>query len=146
MKRMMITLVMIVTLTSGAFAGNEKIKQEVLDAFKNKFPYAQDVTWTEGDSYYQATFTFNGARLNAFYSTEAKLKYVARNIISTQLPLYLQNSLKMNYAHYWITDLFELSGKKGFSYYITLEDADEKVVLKSAAGSDWELYKKTEKQ
>jgi len=64
---------------------------------------------------------------------------------STELPLYLRSSLKNNYTNYWITDLVEESNKNGFTFYITLENADYKIILVSKKGSDWELDEKHEK-
>lgn len=142
----MIAMAMMITLTTGAFAGEEKVKPEVLDAFNNKFTSAQDVTWMAGTNYYKAAFIYNGAWVFAYYNTTAKLVRLTRHVSSTQLPFYLQNSLKKKYADYWITDLVEESTVKGFSYYITLQDADQKIVLKSKNGSDWEAnqeYKKS---
>ncbi len=64
---------------------------------------------------------------------------------STELPLYLRNSIKVNYTNYWITDVVEESNKHGFTYYITLENADYKIILVSKKGSNWEVSEKHEK-
>jgi len=61
------------------------------------------------------------------------------------LPVNLQNNLKTTYSKYWISDLFEVANHDGTSYYVTLEDGDKKIVLKSANGSDWNTYKKDRK-
>ncbi|MEP7376377.1 MAG: hypothetical protein ABI675_23470 [Chitinophagaceae bacterium] len=145
MKKIMITMAMMVTLITGAFAGEEKIKPEVLDAFNNKFTSAQDVTWMAGSDYYKAAFNYNGAWLFAYYNATAKLLRLTRNISSTQLPFPLQAGLKKKYADYWITDLVEESTVKGFSYYITLGKADQKIILKSKNGGDWEIYQPNNK-
>lgn len=131
---------MILTLAVNSFANDEKINAEVLNAFKTRFRDAQDVTWIAAEDYCKATFTFHGARMSAFYNTKAELIGVTRYILSTQLPLYLQNSLRRDYPAYWITDLFELSKRHGFSYYLTIRNADEQIVLKSEYGEDWEIY------
>ena len=140
MKNIIIAMAMMITLTAGAFAGEEKVKPEVLDAFNNKFGSAQDVTWITGSNYYKAAFNYNGAWLFAYYNATAKLLRLTRNISSVQLPFSLQASLKNKYADYWITDLVEESTVNGFSYRITLHDADQKIVLKSKNGGDWELH------
>jgi len=38
-----------------------------------------------------------------------------------------------------------LSNAEGTSYYITLEQADSKLILKSEDGSNWSVYKKAVK-
>ena len=145
MKKILTTLVLAIAVVTSALANNEKVKQEVLDAFNSKFSKAQHVTWETGYTYYKAAFNYYGNWMTAWYTTSGKFISVTRNMSSTELPLYLRNSLKNNYSGYWITDVVEESNKNGFSYYITLEDADNKFVLKSRSGGDWTLYSKQQK-
>jgi hypothetical protein len=53
--------------------------------------------------------------------------------------------LKKNYSNHWISDLFEVSNEEGTAYYLTMEDADSKIVLKSTGGSSWDIYKRITK-
>jgi hypothetical protein len=57
----------------------------------------------------------------------------------------LQTNLKNNYSNYWISDLYEVAKPENTSYYITLENADQKIVLKSTGGSNWTIHKKSNK-
>jgi hypothetical protein len=57
----------------------------------------------------------------------------------------LQAGLKNDYSSFWVSDLYEMSKNDGTSYYITLENADQKIVLRSSNGSAWTLHKKTGK-
>ena len=61
------------------------------------------------------------------------------------LPLALQADLKKNYQSYWISNLFEAATSEGTTYYITIEDADQSIVLKSDNARDWDQYKKVKK-
>ena len=67
---------------------------------------------------------------------------MTRNISSLDMPMKLQTSLKNNYAGYWISDLFEISNNDGTNYYITMENADSKIVLKSTSDGNWSVYQK----
>jgi hypothetical protein len=145
MKKILLVITLIFTLAANAFATEEKIKPEVLDAFKNKFSNAQDVTWVAGNNYYKATFNYYGSQMFAYYTTTGKLMGVTRYMSSTELPLYLRNTLKEKYTNYWISNVVEESNKNGFSYYITIENADIKIVLKSKCGGDWTIYSKQQK-
>ena len=69
---------------------------------------------------------------------------VTRNISPVQLPVTLQNNLKTAYEEHWISELFELSDESGTSYYVTVEDGDSKVTLKSF-GNSWSTFKKSRK-
>jgi len=146
MKKMMVALAMILTMSSiTAFAGDGDVSAKVLNAFQQDFSSAAEVKWTEGDNYYKASFIYNSQFVSAYYSIDGELYGVTRYISSLDLPLNLLMSLKKDYSQFWITDLFELSKKEGTSYYITLEDADTKFVLKASDGSDWTTYKKIKK-
>jgi len=87
----------------------------------------------------------NEQTLFAFYSMTGEFMAVTRYISSFQLPLNLQSNLKKSYSNYWITDLFEMANHDGTAYYVTLETADSKIVLKSIDGSDWSVFQKSKK-
>jgi len=90
------------------------------------------------------TFKLDDVVMFAFYSDNGQLLAVTRNIVSSQLPFALRISLKNDYEGYWITELFEFSGDSDSAYYVSLENADKKVVLRST-GDGWEEYSSTKK-
>jgi hypothetical protein len=146
MKKIMITLTLIMMLANMVFAGNDKIKPEVLEAFRVKFTIAQNVTWEAGSNYYKADFTYNGMRMFALYSSTAELLSLTRNIPSEQLPFYLQAKLYENYTGYRIAGVFEVSDQAGFRYYVNMENEARQVVLESENGNSWNVFKKTRRQ
>jgi hypothetical protein len=82
----------------------------------------------------------------AYYTEEGEKLALVRNISRLDLPLSLQENLKDSYSQYWITDLFEMNGRDESAYYITIENADVKLTLKSFGMSGWGVYKKSIKQ
>jgi hypothetical protein len=146
MKKIMMMLALLVTLsTSFAFTG-ETINKQALNAFGNEFAGATDIAWTAGKSYYKVAFTMNDHKLFAFYNNKGEFIAVTRFISSLQLPHNLQSSLKRTYRSYWISDLFEMVTSDETGYFVTLENADTKIVLKSIDGSNWSLYLKSNKE
>ena len=144
MKKMILTLAIAIS-SLATFAREEKVDPKVLDAFKNEFTNAKDVKWVTGSNYYQAAFVYNEKHVFAYYSTEGELLGLTRYISPADLPMSLQISLKKNGNNYWISDLFEVAKNETTVYYITLENADTKVVLKSSGGSNWEEFKTVKK-
>jgi len=139
MKKIIIMLA--ITISSlAAFAGEENVNKKVLDAFSQQFAGAKDVKWTAKDTYYQASFVFNGQYADAFYQLNGKLMAMVRNISSLDLPMTLQTSLK-KYTGSWISDLFEISDNDGTRYYITMENAGSKIILKSDCAGNWNVFK-----
>ena len=146
MKKMILALGLIVTLgISSAFTAEPKVSPKTLEAFKNEFAAAKEVSWTVSSNYYRAAFTINDQKIFAFYSMDGELLNMGRYISSLQLPLNLFTRLKNAYSEYWISDLFEMSNKEGTHYYVTLENADTSIMLKSLIGGEWETYKKKTK-
>jgi uncharacterized protein YxeA len=96
-------------------------------------------------NYTRFTFKMSGIILTAFYSNQGELLAVTHNIPSTQLPITLLMQVKRDYASYWISDLFELNSHGESNYYITLENADKTITLRSSE-NNWELFSKTTKE
>ena len=146
MKKIMKMLEMVLIIsTSFAFTGEDAVNKKALNSFKSEFVGATDAAWTSGSNYYQVAFTMNDQKLFAFYNTDGDFMAVTRYISSFQLPLKLQGSLKKSYGNYWITDLFEMAASDETGYYVTLENADTRIVLRSVDGNDWSVYKKSKK-
>lgn len=140
MKKIITLLAMMIIMTSSVFAGKERPGDEILDSFNNKFSGVKDITWVTAGKYYKAAFTYNGSRMFACYSAGGELLGVIRYISPAQLPYYLQDRLKQKSNGYWIANLVELSTGNGFSYYIVLQNADKRIVLKSGNGNNWKTY------
>ncbi len=145
MKRLLVTLTLLFSLVSmSSFASEEKVTSAVLRSFNSSFKNVAEVEWTARKNFYKASFNFNGQYVNAFYKTSGEMIALTKNISSTQLPLGLQTSLKNEIKDLWITELFEVANEEGTTYYVTLENADTKLVLKSSSNS-WSTYQKQSK-
>lgn len=79
----------------------------------------------------------NGGGHNS--STTHKSASSVHNILSTQLPARLKSSIKKKYSDYWITDLYKCTTEGKVCYYITLENADQKLKLNTSHGSNWQV-------
>jgi hypothetical protein len=126
------------------FAADSPVTKPVLHSFQKSFSSAKEVAWTVSKDIYKAEFTFTNQHVTAYYDGAGTLLGLSKNILSTQLPVLLQNSLKENYNDYWIASLIEFSTEEGTSYYATLENADNKMIIKSNVNS-WSVDKKIKK-
>lgn len=138
-----VTLGLLLTI-SASFAFTTTSDGEIRNAFKKDFRHAQLLSTEMHKAFTKVTFTQNGLIMSAFYSGDGELLAVTHNIVSTQLPLSLLMSLKNDYNSYWITELFEFTGDNDNCYYISLENADGKVTLRSN-GDHWEVYSSVKK-
>lgn len=114
-------------------------------SFHKDFKKVEVIETHIGKNFIKFTFKMNDVVMSAFYNDNGQLLAITRNIQSSQLPLQLLMQIKKDYANYWISDLFEYDGDGSSSYYITLENADNTVILRSN-GTEWETYDKKAKQ
>lgn len=147
MKKMILSLATVLMMGFSVFAnGNDNVATpQALNAFRKDFATASNTRWEQTTNLLKATFTLNGQVLTAYYFPNGDLQAVVRNITSDQLPLNLLRSLRSDYAEYWITDLFEISRNSETTYYVTVENSDKKIVLRSDDLASWELYSKEKK-
>ena len=146
MKPLFILLTVLSSMfTTATFAADGKVSPEVLESFNSTFANAKEVDWTVSDKFYKAQFALDGQYVTAFYNIDGEMMAITRNISSRQLPLTLQTSLKKDYNNYWITDLFEAVTNGTGTYYITLQNADVEVILKSDEFGGWETFKKSKR-
>ncbi len=144
MKKMILTLAIAISSLT-VFAGEADVNKKVLNAFKTEFTTARDVEWSVGSDYYKASFIYNDKYVFAFYNQDGDLLGLTRYISTADLPLNLQIDLKKNSKGYWVSDLFEVAKNRTTYYYITIENANTKLILKSTGGSDWEEFKSVKK-
>lgn len=147
-KHIALTVAVIMTLGIGSSFAAPIVKngqENINNSFHRDFRQAELLSTNAGKDYTKLTFKMHGVILSAFYSDNGELLAVTRNIPSSQLPLRLLMDLKNNYANYWITDLFEINTNGSSSYYITLENADTKLTLRSNEAA-WDSYTKTTKE
>ncbi|MBE7174278.1 MAG: hypothetical protein INR73_27135 [Williamsia sp.] len=139
-------LALIMTTTTFAKTPDDKkVNNKVVTAFNQKFIQASDLKWNVTANYVEATFKMDGQFMFAYFTEAGELLGISRNIMVNQLPINLQTELKKSSANSWVSELFELAKDGETTYYITLENADQKTSLKSADGSSWTVYKKVKK-
>lgn len=148
MKKSIFTIVLALVMgITSAFAGNsEGVSQKVMNVFKKDFTAATEVKWEITKDYYKATFKNVDQVMYAYYNSEGTRLAVIRNIRTSQLPIKVQDDMKKFQADHWITDLFEYASTTESGYFVTLENADEKIVLKSSEGTGWIVFSKEEKK
>jgi hypothetical protein len=140
-----LTAALILTVgISSSFATPAGDLDNINASFHKDFRQAELLATNVTENYTKLTFKMNGMVLFAFYSGDGKLLAVTHNIVSTQLPLQLLMDLRRNYTGYWISDLFECDADGATSYFMTIENANSKVTLKSNDGN-WETYTKSTK-
>jgi len=137
---------LMVGLTSAFANPSEEINQRAVASFNSEFVNAKNVTWQNEPKYVKATFTMMNQIMYAYYSNETgQLLAVVRNMLTDQLPINLLTSLKKNSEGHWVSGLFEVAKEDHTSYYATIENADETIILQSSGSNEWSVFKKSKK-
>lgn len=145
MKKFVIAFTILASIvTTTTYANDGVVTPEVLQSFQTTFASAKNAGWSKTADLYKVEFTLNGQPVTAFYKQDGTMAAATRNLSFTQLPVALQTDLKKEYSDFWITGLFELSNEEGVQYYITVEDANNQVILKSTSAT-WNLFQKQRK-
>jgi hypothetical protein len=148
MKKKLITLVAAFVLVSTSIFANtasNPVPASVQSAFRQNFHHVSQVLWDSFGNYYKATVSDKSNTMYVFYSENAELMGMGRNVLSDRLPEILQTEIKNRFQEYWITDLVQYKVADKDGYLITVENADRKIVLKSEDNRHWQIYSKENK-
>ena len=140
---LMMALVLTASISYSFAAPADAIDGNIKTAFQKDFKNAQLISTEAHKNFTKVTFSMNKNVFFAFYAENGELLAVTRNILSSQLPINLMMSLKNDYKGWWITELFEMNGDGQNCYYVSLENADSKMILRSNSDNTWEVYKET---
>ena len=145
MKSIVIAFTLLTSVfTKSSFANDGIVNPEVLKSFQTTFATAKNADWSHSDDLYKVQFALEGQIITAFYRHDGTMAALTRNISFYQLPVSLQAGIKNEYKDYWMADLLEVSNDEGAQYYVTLENADTRLVLKSTSGT-WSSFQKQRK-
>ena len=147
MKRILTSLTLaLVLLSTTSFANEKNVNDAAIRSFSSSFRTASQVEWSVTENFFKASFVLNGQHAAAYYNQDGSFVALTRNVCSTQLPVALQAQLKdqMATGTFWISELFEVASETETAYYVTLENADSQLVLKSS-GANWTTFQKQRK-
>ena len=148
MNKIILSIATVLMMGLSAFAAahdETEVNQLAVRSFHKDFINAKNIKWEQKTGYVKVEFTMNDQVLYAYYNNDGQMTAVVRNIVSDQLPISLLTSLKRDYTGFWISDLFEIAADDQTTYYVTLENADKKIVLRSNGIDSWEVYSKMKK-
>src|ERR1043165_1503798 len=86
-----------------------KIPAEVTDAFKERYPHAEKVSWKDNLTNFEAQFTLNGYQMSADFNSKGEWIDSERKIKFEELPTAVQDGFsKSKYTDWEKTDIIEL--------------------------------------
>ena len=144
MKKILLIWILSVSGITVFASPESKIPSPIVRSFQQSFAAAKEVNWSVTNEVIKVDFVFNAQNIKAYYDGEGNLLGLGKNILSTDLPVFLSKNLKDSYKNYWISEVMEYSTKSETTYYVVVENADKKLVLQSS-GNSWSIVKKADK-
>jgi len=144
MKKVSIIALMVITIVSSVFAGdNNALNFKGADAFKKLYPHATKVVYEVKKDYTQVHFTWNNIDLQAFFDRQGELIGTSRNIAVSDLPLSYVRNINNAYEGYTITEAIEFDhAQNGMSYYVSVINGERAYVLNVATDGTISVFKK----
>jgi hypothetical protein len=145
MKKFFILLYsLIISGTSFTFALSN-INEKLVRSFKETFPNAVQVLWTELPEAYLVNFVENGIRSRIIYDKNGNFISSTRTYLAYDLPYYILISIKKKYPEKRIFGVTELASATSTEYYIKMEDSKVWTTIKIDNGGNLELVEKYKK-
>lgn len=120
MKKILIAA-MVICSSFAAWA--EDPNEKVLEAFNNTFPEAENVSWSETPTTFEANFKLHEFSSRITYDKEGNFLKSYRSYYADQLPVMVLARVKERYPEMKIFGVTEVATiEDGTLYYITLED------------------------
>ena len=145
MKQLLILLYsIIISGTSFGFA-TSKINERLVQSFKETFPNAVQVTWTELPEAYLVNFVENGIRSRIVYDKSGNFISSTRTYLSKNLRYYILIRIKKKYPDKRIFGVTELASSTGTEYYIKMDDSKVWTTIRIDKDGNLELVEKYQK-
>jgi hypothetical protein len=145
MKNLLVATVLLVTLSTSAFADPANVNYTTLYNFKAQFRQASNVTWIEEKEFTKATFTWNNEKLQAFFSPEGEMIGTSKNITLEALPVNAKRIFAKKFEGFIVKEAIRFEGDNESAYYLSAENEKESVILKVNDKSSVSVFKKTKK-
>jgi len=144
MKQVIIILGFLFITAGKSIAADPSVSSEVLKSFQTTFAAAKEVSWSQAEGFYIASFQLNGKKKHAYYNQSAELVVVAEPISMNQLTDELQANISERFSHAFVREVYKLKDNAGIRYYAVLETEKEKIIV-NASGDVWEVAKRSKK-
>lgn len=131
MKRIIYLAFLLTGFVAVAAPAPSDINEKVLQAFKQTFTAAQNVTWHQYNDYTQANFEVEKMQVRAQYADDGRLLRTIRYYSEKELLPNIVAKLKKKYGGKQITGVTESSSEDEVSFVINIKDENHWYIVKT---------------
>lgn len=144
-KTFLMALCMLV-FSAGAFAAKEyNISDKLLQTFKQTFPDAQQVVWSEQGEKYTVNFRQGEILTKVEYDKDGNFVSSLRYYTEKNLPVTVLCRLQKKYPEKKIFGVTEMATESSVEYYIKLEDETSWMTIRSSVDGNMQVVEKYKK-
>jgi hypothetical protein len=143
MKKIIVGLAVLLNVLTVNANAKVPVSDKVLQSFQKEFARATNVNWVSWSekNIFQATFTYDNARVEAYFDEDGDLLSTARFITESQLPLMVMKVLSTDYARYTVRRVVEYTENKEVYYLVTVFNEKGSMSLKFYSNGDVQRVK-----
>jgi hypothetical protein len=131
MKRIIYLAFLLTGFVAVAAPAPSDVNEKVLQAFKQTFTAAQNVTWHQYEEYTQANFEVEKMQVRAQYAEDGRLLRTIRYYSEKELLPNIVAKLKKKYGNKQITGVTESSSEDEVSFVINIKDENNWYIVKT---------------
>ncbi len=145
MKKLFIAALLIVSVSASALAQNfTPVDKKIVENFEESYRGASNVEWTSTENFAKASFFKNAKKVEVFFNLNGEFIAATTETKLENLPASLKRSLEKRYSNYLVVEAFEYKSYNETTYFISVENQKESIVLKETEGA-LSVYSKKEK-
>ena len=147
-KKSFILTVCLLAMTAGVFASaspDYSISDKLLKTFKQTFPDAQQVVWSEQGEKYTVNFKQNDILNKVEYDKDGNFVSSLRYYTEKNLPVTILCRLQKKYADKTVFGVTEVSTESTVEYFIKLEDATTWTTVRANIDGGMQVVEKYKK-
>lgn len=137
-KQIFLFLAAILFTATGVFSQLRKIPAEVTEAFKAKFPYAKNVSWTDKVTAFQASFDQDESKMQASFNSKGDWKKTEKELVLADLPGVINKEMQNSKYEGWTvksaTQIVESDDKFEYRFQIEKSALKKKIIYMSKEG------------
>ena len=142
MKSLILSAAIILSLTANAAFPAEPVTEKALKTFGQIFKGAQNVSWANLGSNYEAFFTTGSIKTRAMLDRTGELVQTIRYYDESELPANVLYNIKKEYRGKEVYGITEVSNKYGVNYRVVLRDDKQIFHINANSTGDTELVSK----
>ena len=107
--------------------------------FSKMFAGADNQRWKTIGDYYHVSFTYNGRKARAVFTSKGSMNYLITNFSLEHLPELLRSKISRDYTGYTLLQALEITAYDTVAYEAVLENDQRFITLKSTKDGIEEL-------